>query len=47
VIDKRIVCVAFAPITYSRLDTKPTRDQVTEYNATHNAICPPSAPVAK
>lgn len=45
VIDKRIVCVAFEPIPFSRLnDTEPTIAKVKEHNATWDAVCVPPAP---
>jgi hypothetical protein len=41
-IDKRIVCVAFEPIPFSRLhDTAPTIAAVKEHNRTYDAVCPP------
>lgn len=40
VIDKRIVCVAFEPIRYSRLqDTEPTIAAVKSHNAAWSAVC--------
>lgn len=35
-----VICGAFVPITYSRLDTQETRDQITEHNAALAAVCP-------
>lgn len=40
-IDKRIVCVAFEPIQFSRQnDTPPTIAAVKEHNRTYDAVCP-------
>ena len=45
VIDKRIVCVAFEPIQYSRQsDTEPTIAAVKSHNAAWDAVCLPPNP---
>ena len=35
-----VICTSFQPISYSRLDTELTREQILEFNAALAAICP-------
>lgn len=37
---RHVACTSFAPITWSRLDTPETIDQVKQHNAAFTKLCP-------